>query len=327
MKKTYQLTASVKALVVTVPLAMAPQLFALEKPPEKAADKPHVEQAPKGKVGEADVAEKKPAKAIKKVAMLGIGGNKVSETLSLHLGLAENTGLTVYHVVPDSAAEKAGIKTHDIIMAINDQPVGSQNDLRAAILAHEPEDQVTVKIISKGKVEEKKVTLGDRIALPRRGVMPMRGAGNDLFKMLQGMGGNIPEADRARMEEEMRKHVEQLQKQFQNGGGLNLDPDGLRMRRGIHMLGGTSVSLKDAEGSVTMKTKNGKKEVIVKDKAGQVIFEGPYDTEQDRAAVPDSVAERIKRLDFDMKDGGLRLRVDPGRMVIPPVREKDKAAE
>lgn len=330
MKATRNLTCCVKALVGATSLALVLPLTALEKPAEKPDGKSDTEQAPKEKAGEADAAEKKAAKPAEKVAMLGIGGNEASETLSMHLGLAEGTGLTVYHVVPGSAAAKAGLEAHDIITAVGDQNIGSQNDLRAAVIAHEPGDEVTVKLIHKGKAEEKKITLGERQVMPQRGMRRMpeiQGGGNDLLKMLQGMGANIPEAERKRMEEQMRKHVEQLQKQLQDGGGMKLDLKGLQMGKGIQMLGGTSVTIQDEKGSVTMKSVNGKKEVIVKDKAGKVTFEGPYETEQDKAAVPDDVAERIKRVDVDVKGGAMRLQIGPGGMVPPPAEDKDDAAE
>lgn len=317
MKITTKLATCLKVLLVTTPLVLTPSLTALEKPAEKQ------QQAPKEKARDAEMADKEAPAPVEKTAMLGVGGNAVSETLSLHLGLAEKTGLTIYHVIPDSAAAKAGIENHDVITAIGDTRIFTQSDLRKAVLAQKPGDEVTVKLVHKGQAIEKKVTLGER-TIPRRGegrpLREVQGA-NDLLKMLQGMGGNIPEVDRKRVEAEMRKHVEDLRRQFQNGDrlelgdGIPLNRDALKLRRGIQMLGGTSVTINDKDGSVTMKTFNGKKEVIVKNQDGETVFEGPYETEQDKAAVPDNVAERIKRVDMDMgiQKGGFKLRVGPKR--------------
>ena len=318
MKKKSKLSTCLKALVVTSPLVLLPSLTALEKPAEKAK-----EQAPKEKVRDARAGAENAPKAIQKAAMLGVGGNSVSKTLSLHLGLEGNTGLTIYHIVPGSAAAKAGIVSHDIITKINDTAIGSQADLRAVVLDHKPGDEITVKLIHKGEAVEKKVTLGERIVAPRGGVRPMQGnlgMGNDLLQMLQGMGGDIPEADRKRVEQEMRKRVDELQRQFQNGGGFQI-PRGPKLREGVlQMLGGTNATIKDRDGSVTMKTLNGKTEVIVRDNAGKIVFEGPYETEQDKAAVPDDVADRLKRVDLDMglkKGGMMGLRINPEVMPLP----------
>jgi hypothetical protein len=48
-------------------------------------------------------------------------------------------------------------------------------------------------------------------------------------------------------------------------------------------------------------------------KDGQVQWEGPYDTPQDKDAAPPDVRERIERLNIDMdfKGNGLRLRMLP----------------
>ena len=58
----------------------------------------------------------------------------------------------------------------------------------------------------------------------------------------------------------------------------------------------------DDEGSVTIRTINGNKEVIVKDKSGKALFEGPYQTEQDKAAVPEEFRQRIEGFDPDFPE-------------------------
>ena len=82
MKKKCKLSTCLKALVVTSPLVLLPSLTALEKPAEKAK-----EQAPKEKVRDARAGAENAPKAIQKAAMLGVGGNSVSKTLSFHHGL------------------------------------------------------------------------------------------------------------------------------------------------------------------------------------------------------------------------------------------------
>ncbi len=314
MKITTKLSSCLSALIVTTPLILSPSLYALEKPSKEI-------DPVKENGREAEMAEKKAPAPARKIAMLGVGGNPASDILSLHLGLAENTGLTLYHVVPGSAAAEAGIKNDDIITAINDVAIGSQEDLREAVISHKPGDEVTVKLVQRGKAVEKKVTLGGR-ALPGRGMgVPERGIheANGLLKMFRGMGGNVPEADRKRAEAEMQKRMDEIRKQFKNGDRLQfgdaipMNLGALKMGKGIQMLGGSTAIIQDNDGSITMKSVNGKKEVIVKDKAGETVFEGPYDTEQDKAAVPDDIAHRIKRVDIDMggnnRDLELELKV------------------
>lgn len=52
----------------------------------------------------------------------------------------------------------------------------------------------------------------------------------------------------------------------------------------------------ETRGSLEMKTTEKGKEVIVKDPKGKLIFEGPWDTEQDKAAAPEDIRERIESM-------------------------------
>jgi len=309
--------------------------------PVSAIENPAFEDAPKEKKGGVAAAEapkhnkdNKAEKKIEKIALLGLGGTPASETLSLHLGLEDGNGLTVYHIIPGSSAAKVGLEKHDVITELDGQKIGSQDDLREAVIAHQPGDKVIVKYLHKGKAEVKKVTLGDRAefqALRAPKINPW------------GQRGGMPEAQHKLMQERMKKHVDQMKLQLEQGGiELELQgllenaqkavPPGKQGNRGAgpriknFNFGGASITMMDGAGSVTMKTVNGNKDVIVKNKEGEVVFEGPYQTEQDKAAVPDDIRERLERMDFGQgADGGLRLRLAPGGIMPVPVEPEDDA--
>ncbi len=308
MKKKSKLSIRIQALAVTTPLVLVSSLSAFEKPTERMK-----QQFLKEKVAEAEV--NKEPQEVKKLAMLGVGGNPVSETLSLHLDLAANAGLVVFHVVPGSSADQAGIQRHDIITGINDQPIASQEHLSVAIAAYKPGDEVTVKLIQKGKLIEKKVKLGESDKLVPAEKVPMRRA-DDLFRMLNGMDGHLGNDDMQRIQDEVREHFEKLREKLKMNDQLRLEPGMFEFQMNDHvgamnMLGGASMTMADEKGSVTIKTLNNKKEVIIKNRAGEVIFEGPYDTEQDKAAVPDDLAKRIERLGINKHGDALQLKINP----------------
>lgn len=307
--------------------------------PASAIENPAVEDAPKQKENKEAAADRAPMENKKiesKVAMLGVGGSTASETLSQHLGLEVGSGLTLYHIVPGSAAAKAGLEVHDVLTDFANKKIGSQQDLRDAVSAQKPGDEVTVKLIHKGKAEEKKIVLGERGDLPR--VLPGGGAKPWFYGM-----GNIPQADRLRVQEQMQKHLEQMRKQLEGNDGMQLDLQrlfegaqqaapkdkaGKQVKR-FNFAASTSITMMDGQGAVTMKTIDGKKEVIVKDKAGKVVFEGPYQTEQDKAAVPDDIRERLEKINFGNDGRGrMRLQILPGGMMPPPAEpDQDEAAE
>ena len=78
--------------------------------------------------------------------------------------------------------------------------------------------------------------------------------------------------------------------------------------------GAATVRMKDQQGSVEVKSKDGGKEVTIRDQQDNVTWSGPWDTAQDRAAAPDDVRQRVQSLNLDthFNGNGLRLQMGPG---------------
>ena len=93
-----------------------------------------------------------------------------------------------------------------------------------------------------------------------------------------------------------------------NGAGfrqLHLDLganllDGDDEKMGLQGIG--SIRLEDEDGSIEMKMQNGKRELKIRDKEGGLLFVGPYDSDVDKAAVPEEYQERVERLDTRKKN-------------------------
>lgn len=94
---------------------------------------------------------------------LGIMVAKPGDTLVDQLGLTKGKGLVIQDVRPDSAADKAGLKTHDVIVEFNGKPVPDEVPdfvrLVDEVKSNTPVDAVVVR---KGKQETVKgITLPD----------------------------------------------------------------------------------------------------------------------------------------------------------------------
>lgn len=373
-------------------------IAAIEKP--ATGDIPGEKTEPGGK-GPNQAGQGKPN------AWVGLGGSPVSEILSKHLGLKPGHGLTVFHVCEGSAADKAGIKLHDVVTEFDGKRIGSLQDLKDAVTVRKPGEEVLVKFIQDGKPLEKKLTLGSRLNMqqhhrPDEDNDPLwQGMGHlpkmerdrleqtfqqqmqemkDLLKRgggiaredVQRLMENLPEDERDLMKQKMEKRVEEMEKALNEPGGFmrmmqrqraeaaelleelmaddngqavndrmieslkesikSLDESMKRIDRVDNLLGRdmrdlreklemdipgaapgnksmkfdfnaqASVTRMDNEGSVTIRTINGNKEVIVKDKSGKVLFEGPHQTEQDKAAVPEEFRQRIEGFDPDFPE-------------------------
>jgi len=92
--------------------------------------------------------------------MMGVGVQAVTANLAESLGMKEPQGLLVNSVRPGGPAAKAGIKTGDIILQMNGQPVNDPNILRNRIAGSAPGTQVTLSMLRNGKPEQVQVTLG-----------------------------------------------------------------------------------------------------------------------------------------------------------------------
>jgi putative serine protease PepD len=100
-------------------------------------------------------------KAIK-TAFLGVVTQEVTPALAQEEKLSTDSGALVRRLTSGSAADDAGLKTGDVITSVNDTPVGSPDELAAAVRRFKPGEQVTVHFERDGDQKTATVTLGTR---------------------------------------------------------------------------------------------------------------------------------------------------------------------
>jgi membrane-associated protease RseP (regulator of RpoE activity) len=103
---------------------------------------------------------------------LGARVEPVSAELAEQLDLSKGQGLVVRDVVPDSAAAKAGLKAHDVILEIDGKKVTSSVPELAKLLADVKKDAtVDIVVFRKGKKETiKEVKLPEGRGFPSGGI-------------------------------------------------------------------------------------------------------------------------------------------------------------
>jgi serine protease Do len=116
---------------------------------------------------------------------MGASLDDLDRTAAKAFGLPEGTtGVALTEVNPNSPAEKAGLKTGDVVTAINGDPVVDLAQLRLRIASFAPGSTVKLHIWREGKQQDVNVTLAARpsdqeLAKRGRGGAPGQGGDDD----------------------------------------------------------------------------------------------------------------------------------------------------
>lgn len=107
---------------------------------------------------------------------LGVEFLTLDATVAKEHNITDTVGALVTKVMPQSPAEKAGLKANDVVTAVDGDKVDDEHTLRDRLFAYEPGDKIKLDVVRDGKTSEIDVTLEQ---------MPM----SDAFPFF-GQGGN-----------------------------------------------------------------------------------------------------------------------------------------
>lgn len=94
-----------------------------------------------------------------KRGLLGIKGMEMSADIAKAFNLNVQRGAFVSEVLPNSGSAKAGVKSGDVIVSLNDKPLNSFAELRSRIATTEPGAVVKLGLLRDGKPLNVQVTL------------------------------------------------------------------------------------------------------------------------------------------------------------------------
>jgi putative serine protease PepD len=78
-------------------------------------------------------------------------------------GQSDSEGATITEVMPDTPAERAGLRKDDVIVAVGDQPVNDGIALIVAIRTHRPGETVTMSVVRDGEEQVVEVELDGKV--------------------------------------------------------------------------------------------------------------------------------------------------------------------
>lgn len=261
-------------------------------------------------------------------ARLGIVPGTVPQAVVAQLELSGFPGVLVTKVMPDSPAAKAGIQKNDVIVKLGGISLSGPRSVTEALTEKVPGDKITVVFYRKGKRETADITLdggtlsadeilaaqGDPRTQPRvvpsvrRQMAPTAGMAarqalpQRILDMQQMMDDFLKDSaiDDSRMDDIISR--------------MDLTPGAARMLRslqGLHQMpmppmgkvsgGGLSTStvqMSDANGTIVVSSSSQAGVTVhVTDAAGKVLYSGPYNTQEEKDAVPEPVRERLKNIE------------------------------
>jgi hypothetical protein len=235
-----------------------------------------------------------------KVTFLGVETAPVSRTLSTQLGLARDTGLVITRISEKSPAAEV-LKEDDVLTRLDDQILVNQQQLGVLVRAKKEGDEVKLTVIRGGKETTVKAKLATH-EVPKMAAAFFGGPGGF------GWSAAAPSAGIARLREMPGmdgEHARDVLRMIGRDHRNFLATPGVRVfgskGKGSTILDmpNSNISYSDDDGSIDIKSEDGKRTLTVKDTGGKVTFEGPINTEEERKKLPPEVMKQLEKLDDD----------------------------
>ena len=263
-------------------------------------------------------------------AWLGIATSKIDAVVATQLDLPEGVGAAVKLVIPDSPAEKSGIKKHDIIFEIDGEPVKSPDHLSELISSRKSGTNAELSVIQRGTKKTINVNFVKR---------PDHLRTEEKFADLEGLNFDIFPLD---ADQDVQQQIQEFQEQMRKHLKGMFDLQGFDQLPGKGEIFGSSsqtMMFSDDQGVIEIRKNGNKTNVIIKDLNGIITFEGPANTDDEKEKLPQRAKNQLERFNgsglsfdgFNFESPGLRVpklkpgnKVNPENETIPPAKKNGK---
>ena len=240
-----------------------------------------------------------------KVTFLGVSASTLPERMSEQMNLPIGVHLSVDQVSPESPADSAGLKLFDILLKFDDQILVNSAQLKALVRMKNSGDQVNLEILRKGKPKVLSVILSeiDQSSIPNKPQLyGMRN--NDIFtgdpfsSNIDNLIPNLDSSIRDLLESHGFSHLPGIKNR-----GLGFDPDSplhgsIANTPSVQSFSFSTeqkqMSTSDEQGTLEYSLKNGQKHLRATAPEGDVIFDGPVTTEEDRKKLSPRLKKRLE---------------------------------
>ena len=225
---------------------------------------------------------------------LGVATRPLSAVESRELNLPAGVGLRVEEVVAGSPAA-SDLVFGDVLHKLDDQILVNPQQLAVLVRLRDPGETVNLRVFGETGPQELAVKLGERPLIELARTAPGRSAPSPHLPFPPGFdawdpwgGTDLDPFERMeRLQAEMRAMMRGVRPGMPRKGGVH------RSRRVEWVEDGASIQLNETDGDSHL--------TIMEN--GKVVFDGPVNTPEQRAKVPDTYREKL--------EGQLGLEYDP----------------
>lgn len=274
---------------------------------------------------------------MEKVAYLGIETMPVDPTVASQLSLPRDTGLAVRRVAEGSPAASL-LQKHDILTKLDDQILIDMRQLSVLVRNRKAGDEVKLTLIRGGKETTIKAKLGER-EVPKGAMEEGRpflpffnpdgpdGGSRSFHGSTPGMPAmRGPEAG-----DVMRRIGDDRMHWFAQPRVHMFKRPGAKGSTILDLPAGNFV-FSDDQGSVEVNHRNGKRDLTVKNRKGEVTFQGPITSPEEHQQLPPEVRARLEGIgSAEMGEGEVEIEVETKvfepatktRRMLPPPPESE----
>ena len=110
---------------------------------------------------------------------LGVIARNLTPELAEALGIDTTRGAVIAQVIPDSAADDAGLQEGDVVVAVNEREIVDASSLRNTIGLFRADEEIEVSFLRDGKRQSMRIRI--------RAIEPVAGQGLKINKRLEGI--------------------------------------------------------------------------------------------------------------------------------------------
>ncbi len=235
-----------------------------------------------------------PEEKLVKAPFLGVAATEAPAALTDQLALPSGVGLIVDFVEANSPAHSAGLQSNDLLQKLNDQLLINVDQFRTLIRTYKVGEEISITLLRKGQPVVCRATLVER-ELPALSAASRAGG---VVAFREGDGGELAA---------LRNQLKEIT--VATPRVIHLDRDGNSSSTITHDDGISAVTIRTVDGKTTVKA--------TESKTGKLIFEGPFNTQDEMQKLPADLRKRVESLRVDqvMPPSGIP---DPVPAPTPP---------